>query len=216
MDFTPFPKIPRLRRETVITEKLDGTNAQIVISPTTDVDLARLAEFWTFDQMDIVSISRDRQFVMRAGSRSRWITPGKVDGKSNDNYGFAGWAQRNADELFKLGEGQHFGEWFGAGIQRGYGLAEKRFALFNTARWGEHNPNTPACCHVVPVLSRTNMAETSGIGSLPEVLEDLREYGSRAVPGFMRPEGVIVYHTASKQMFKVLLENDDTPKGQQG
>jgi hypothetical protein len=27
-DFIPFPKIPRLRRDIVITEKIDGTNVQ--------------------------------------------------------------------------------------------------------------------------------------------------------------------------------------------
>jgi hypothetical protein len=29
----------------------------------------------------------------------------------------------------------------------------------------------------------------------------------------MKPEGIIVYHTASQQNFKVLLENDHQPKG---
>ena len=31
-EFQPFPKIPRLSREIVITEKIDGTNAQILIT----------------------------------------------------------------------------------------------------------------------------------------------------------------------------------------
>ena len=31
MDFVPYPKTPRLKREVTVTEKLDGTNAQIVI-----------------------------------------------------------------------------------------------------------------------------------------------------------------------------------------
>lgn len=209
MEFTPFPKIPRLRRETIITEKLDGTNAQVVIS--------RVPVLCGLDPGAIETVVDETdfnyRFEMRAGSRSRWITPGKVDGKSNDNYGFAGWVQRNAGELFKLGEGQHFGEWWGNGIQRGYGLAEKRFSLFNTARWGAHNPNTPACCSVVPVLSRPGLLE-SGSGSIADTLDELRASGSVAAPGFMRPEGIIVYHTSSKQMFKVLLENDDKPKGQ--
>jgi len=30
-EFIPMPKIPRLMREMVITEKLDGTNASILI-----------------------------------------------------------------------------------------------------------------------------------------------------------------------------------------
>ena len=31
--FVPFPKMARLRRDILITEKIDGTNAQIVIVP---------------------------------------------------------------------------------------------------------------------------------------------------------------------------------------
>jgi hypothetical protein len=173
MEFIPFPKIPRLKREVVITEKLDGTNAQVVI--TEDGDLL-------------------------TGSRNRWITP------ESDNYGFARWAQGNRDELLKLGPGQHFGEWYGQGIQRGYGLNEKRFALFNTARWGAHN-EPPQCCEVVPLLYTGTMEQVE------QALESLRAYGSVAVPGFMNPEGIIVYHTAARSLFKVLLENDETPKG---
>jgi hypothetical protein len=45
------------------------------------------------------------------------------------------------------------------------------------------------------------------------VLWGLRGNGSKAVPGFMNPEGIIAYHTASKQNFKVLIENDHLPKG---
>jgi hypothetical protein len=193
MNFVPYPKTPRLKRDVVITEKIDGTNAQVVIT--------RPAGGEAHDRYCI--ISDDEQWVMRVGSRTRWITPGK----DTDNFGFAAWCRDNADELFKLGEGQHFGEWYGQGIQRGYGLDHKRFALFNTARWGKHNANTPACCHVVPVLSMRQDV------SVDDVVTELRSSGSSAVPGFMNPEGVIVYHSAAKQCFKVLLENDHLPKG---
>jgi hypothetical protein len=197
MEFIAYPKTPRLKREIVITEKLDGTNAQVVITHGSFED--------DLDDTTIIAASGDEVdlLIMRVGSRTRWITPGKT----TDNYGFAGWCLDNADELFKLGVGQHFGEWYGQGIQRNYGLDHRRFALFNTARWGAHNPNTPACCEVVPVI---------GVGSMADVdmaLERLKNVGSYAVPGFMNPEGIIAYHSASKQNFKVLLENDDQPKG---
>ena len=52
----------------------------------------------------------------------------------------------------ELGVGQHFGEWWGFGIQRGYGLHERRFSLFNTGRWSDPAVR-PACCGVVPVLA---------------------------------------------------------------
>src|SRR4051812_15171611 len=64
-----------------------------------------------------------------AGSRSQWL----ID---SDNYGFGRWVKDNADDLAAmLGPGTHFGEWFGQGIQRGYGLGEKRFYLFQTGRY---------------------------------------------------------------------------------
>ncbi len=172
MEFKEFPKMPRLSREVIVTEKIDGTNAQ-------------------------VCITEDGRIL--AGSRTRWITP------EADNFGFAAWVRDNADDLAKLGPGIHFGEWWGAGIQRRYGLAEKRFSLFNVARWGD---SRPACCDVVPVLYRglfcTSVVE--------QCISDLRQNGSRAAPGFMRPEGVVVFHVAGNVGFKKTLEKDEVPK----
>ena len=137
-----------------------------------------------------------------AGSRTRWITP------EDDNYGFARWVQTHHDELLALGPGHHFGEWWGAGIQRRYGLTEKRFSLFNSARWSAENPQ-PACCHVVPVLANGLASEVD----VYAVLENLRVTGSVAAPGFMNPEGIVIYHVASRNLYKMTLERDHEPKG---
>lgn len=174
-DFIPFQKIPRLRRGCVITEKIDGTNAQVVIGEDGSV---------------------------RAGSRNRWISVG------DDNYGFAYWVSQHEDELRGLGVGQHFGEWWGPGIQRGYGLKEKKFSLFNSGRWSDAEKR-PACCDVVPVLYAGDF--TTDI--VDQVVNGLGVTGSKASPGFMRPEGVIVFMTASNHLYKVLCENDSIPKG---
>jgi hypothetical protein len=40
------------------------------------------------------------------------------------------------------------------------------------------------------------------------VTDNLRVYGSTAAPGFMRPEGVIAYHTAAKALFKYTIEDN--------
>jgi hypothetical protein len=174
--FEDFPKIPRLRRGCVISEKIDGTNAQIYV-PEDDSPLL-------------------------VGSRNRWITP------EADNYGFARWVAEHADELRTgLGPGRHFGEWWGAGIQRRYGLAEKRFSLFNTARWNA--VNLPACCSVVPVLHDGPFTDDA----VASTMERLRTEGSVAAPGFMNPEGIVVYHIAARSLFKMTLENDEQPKG---
>ena len=37
---------------------------------------------------------------------------------------------------------------------------------------------------------------------------------SVAAPGFMKPEGVVVFHTAGNLGFKKTLEKDEVPKGQ--
>jgi len=193
MEYQPFPKIPRLKREVIITEKLDGTNAQVVLRPIAELEPTFAMEW---------GLAANNDFIMFAGSRTRWIKPGK----ETDNYSFAAWAQENATELFKLGEGQHFGEWYGRGIQRNYGLDHRRFALFNRERY-EGKDIGP--CELIPLLYK------GSIDAVNQCLQGLRTLGSVAVPGFMNPEGIIVYHTAARSMFKVLLENDSQPKGQQ-
>jgi hypothetical protein len=175
IDFVEFPKMARLTREIIITEKIDGTNAQICIT-------------------------EDGEFLV--GSRTRWITP------EDDNHGFAKWAHKNKDELLKLGVGHHFGEWWGQGIQRGYGLKEKRFSLFNVERWSD-DAVRPKCCHVVPLLWRGII----DLNVVDNLLDGMREGGSVAAPGFMNPEGVVVFHVAANHGFKKTLDNNDGHKG---
>ena len=179
--FKEFPKMSRLFRDIIITEKIDGTNASIFI-PDLPTDLPEGVK-------------------MLVGSRTRWITPG------DDNFGFAKWCKENEEELLKLGPGHHFGEWYGKGIQRGYGLDHKRFALFNTHRWG-NNPDLPSCVSVVPVLY-TGPFNTVVVDSM---ISALREHGSYAAEGFKKPEGIITFHTAANIGFKTTIEKDDTPK----
>ncbi len=143
----------------------------------------------------------DELTTMFVGSRNRWITP------EDDNYGFARWAYQNQEDLKKLGPGSHFGEWWGSGIQRRYGLDEKRFSLFNTSRWSKDGvkiPEAPDCCHVVPVLYE-GVFSTEAVDA---VLNKLATEGSVAAPGFMNPEGCVVYLQASRSLFKVTLGGD--------
>lgn len=188
IEFEPFPKLARLSRGCVITEKLDGTNAQIIIE--------RVGEYEAIDIPGSVTVRLNDDFDLyrvAAGSRTRLITPGKT----TDNFGFAGWVWDNAQELAKLGLGRHFGEWYGKGIQRGYGLTEKRFALFDTSRWPAERPR-PACVDVVPVL---HVGEFS-TRAIDDVMYRLSVSGSSAVPGFLDPEGIVIWHTASRVSFK--------------
>jgi hypothetical protein len=176
-EFKPYPKIARLRREILITEKIDGTNA-------------------------IIHVPEDPTGPVLAGSRTRWLTP-----NSKDNFGFAAWVALHAEALRVLGPGYHYGEWWGAGIQRRYGLTEKRFSLFAVDRWGDGRQPRPACCGVVPALWR------GGWEGVELALERLRAAGSVAAPGWPSPEGIVVFHRASGGLWKVTLQGDEQAKG---
>ena len=201
MEFVGFPKIPRLFRDIVITEKIDGTNAQVVI------DFVDNPEAWEAENgVPILytyceTLAGVGKIAIRAASRTRYITPEK------DNQGFAKWVLANGCELAKLGAGRHFGEWWGQGIQRNYGLKEKRFSLFNVNKWSDSLAR-PACCGVVPVLW-TGPFETDDVRN---IMVDLAMNGSAAAPGFMKPEGIVVYHTQGNVLFKSTLENDEKGK----
>jgi len=194
IEFKEFSKIGRLNREVIVTEKIDGTNGQVSIV----LHDGNSGPNW--DRTAQVTGKDGVLWDIYAGSRSKWITP------NADNFGFARWVYEHAEELLQLGEGAHFGEWWGAGIQRRYGLAEKRWSLFNVHRWAE---SRPACCHVVPVIARG-----IGFGVVEDALATLRAHGSLAAPGFMKPEGVIAFHTQSNTGFKVTLERDEEHKSQ--
>lgn len=166
IEFKPWPKIIRIenKRKPVFTEKIDGTNACVVID-----DFGKIA----------------------AQSRNRLICP------NNDNYGFAKWVQDNKEDLLTLGPGHHYGEWWGRGIGRNYGQTERFFSLFNTRRWGPHNPNTPKCCNVVPILPVSNTLEA---------IEYLRDNGSLLIPGWIKPEGAVMYEPDTDTYFKIIMD----------
>lgn len=166
-EFVGWPKIPRINR----------IFGRCIISEKIDGTNAHVK----IDNGEIVAV----------GSRKRWITV------ENDNFGFAAWVKENEQELLKLGDGHHFGEWYGSGIQRGYGLTEKRWALFNSLRWNDQNPNRPQCCDCVPILHQGDFS----FEILKEVQENLWNTGSFLVSG-QKPEGVIVYFSEMDQLAK--------------
>jgi len=168
-EFKKWPKIPRGGPLTVtITEKIDGTNACIIIQ-----------------EGEIVGIQ----------SRRIFITPEK------DNYGFARWVGENKKELLSLGEGYHYGEWAGHGIQKNpLGLDKKYFFLFNTYRWNDSCQGKPDCCKVVPVLYQGELNP----GIIPTILNNMRKRESDVVQ-----EGVVVYHHACRSYTKHTVKTPD-------
>ena len=122
VDFEAWPKIPReVLGDVMITEKMDGTNACVIIQDG-----------------EIVGVQ----------SRKRMLNLGK----DSDNYGFAQHVFDNQEKFLALGEGRHYGEWAGLGIQgTPHCIPDKRFFLFNARRWGAHN-TPPEGIYVVALL----------------------------------------------------------------
>lgn len=165
VEFKPWPKILRPRNMLItITEKMDGTNACVIIQ---------------------------NGKVVGAQSRSRLIT---VD---NDNFGFAQFVEDNKEDLAKLGDGYHYGEWVGPGIQKNrHNLEEKTFYLFNTLRPEE---TIPECVKVVRVLYHGENSDKV----IATVYEDLRN-----VEGY-KPEGVVVYNHTTHGFVKYTYANQE-------
>lgn len=216
MTYPAFGKIPRLNRPVVISEKIDGTNGLICIAvEDEDIPLDAVC-------LDYVAVGGVGYSVF-AGSRNRWLSTEK----GADNHGFAAWVEANAQALAEtLGEGHHYGEWWGQGIQRNYGLTEKRFSLFNTHRWQSLDvkdvyPNRPEQLDVVPILYQGPMHTPHAsalrshemVNRVDNALEGLRQHGSKAAPGFMNPEGIVIYHTAGGHYYKATIVGDEGRKG---
>lgn len=202
MEFQAWPKTPRLFRPIVITEKIDGTNAAVIITGQQHPEIKN-------DGTELFVTVDGGHFAIGAQSRKRLITP------ASDNFGFASWVAKNADSLVRdLGVGRHYGEWWGSGVQRGYGLqkGQKLFSLFNVNRYA--GPFETPELRTVPTLYTHNTFDERVIR---RTLEELQATGSKASYDegvrFNNPEGIIVFHTAANSVFKVTY--DDGPKGEE-
>lgn len=120
--FEGFQKIARLKRDCIITEKIDGTNAQVFI---------------TDDGNSIAFASRTRWLSHgndNAGFRAWGMANMDELIKLGPGHHFGEWWGSGIQRRYDLKDG------------------EKRFSLFNTGRWAGGNFIPPACCGVVPVL----------------------------------------------------------------
>lgn len=215
--FEGWPKTQRLSNTTIaITEKIDGTNAAVVIERT-EPGSARYLD--SPGAAVLVQCGENEWYEIAAQSRKRLIRVG------DDNFGFARWVLDNAHELVELlGPGRHFGEWWGQGIQRGYGMSHKVFSLFNQHRWfkiaEQREDWKPRASRIhmtaVPLL----YAGTLDLAVVDYAVELLRQTGSVAPrewvfdPSFQKAEGVVTYFPHLDVRLKSFVENDTTPKGE--
>lgn len=224
VEFKPWPKIARWKRDIIISEKIDGTNASVWVDRFTH-EMLEETDSQIPNQVEalqaMANAGKAVEFetpadgaitFVRAGSRTGFIWPGK------DNHGFSNWVWTHAESLTRLGPGSHFGEWYGSKIQRTYGMDHKRFALFNVGRWsgalGDQEP--PPCCDVVPVLYKGPMTLPHGEDAVDFWIRKLAYAGSEAegAHGFKQPEGIIIFHTAGQTLHKVTIDGDEN-KGPQ-
>ena len=66
----------------------------------------------------------------------------------------------------------------------------------------------PACCSVVPVLFEGDF----NTENILVTMNHLEYEGSIAAPGFMDPEGVVIFHKHSNSLFKKTFDFDDKGK----
>lgn len=194
-DFAEFPKIARLSRECVVTEKIDGTNGQIFIG-------------------------QDGEFLI--GSRTRWITPQddnhgfarwatehreELMGLGAGRH-FGEWWGSGIQRGYNLPKGEKRWSLFNVIRWCAHGEEPQRIVTAGP-RIEKYQQVAPACCHLVPVLARgifdTKLVE--------EALEELCLSGSAAYPGFGKPEGVVCFHMAGNVGFKKTIEKDEEWKG---
>jgi hypothetical protein len=141
---------------------------------------------------------KDGTLDLLVGSRTRWITP------EDDNFGFAAFVQANREAFIRLlGPGVHFGEWAGPGINSGEGLTQKTFVLFDFWKYPPERELPPQTT-VVPLLYRGPLDATK----IEKAMDDLKTNGSKLVPGFMRPEGVVVNVAGTR--YKKVFEAEET------
>lgn len=194
VEFKEWPKIPRGGKgETVtITEKIDGTNACVIVEET-------------YRGPVVVGVQSRNQLLADADNDEMELEI------TSDNYGFAAWVKANQEELAKLGPGYHYGEWAGPGIQKNpHNLEKKTFFLFNSERWRDGRQERPAGVECVPVLY-----EGAVIADIPEehrisanmidVTMD-RLWNSAKEKGY-HPEGIVIWYHKTRRYEKVTFEN---------
>jgi hypothetical protein len=90
-------------------------------------------------------------------------------------------------------------------------MSEKVFSLFNVNRWHQKLDQLPNCVRLVPTLYRGEFCSSA----VDLALLRLHVEGSAAAPGFKLPEGIIIFHDASRQLFKKTCKDDACGKGNQ-
>lgn len=214
LTFEAWPKIPRWSNETVtVTEKIDGTNAALIILPYSPDHEGMIQEGYAKTFGEILDDNTAKMYTFATQSRKRFIKPGK----DTDNAGFAGWAWERAVELINtLGYGKHYGEWWGRGIQRGYGMDTKVFSLFRPWRYADTVDFVTPPVDGLDIVPTLYAGGAEGLLTTSLILATLEREGSKAAPGYMRPEGIIIQSALTQSTYKAFTWDDGLPKSAKG
>ncbi len=177
MEFIKYLKTKRFTSNIIITEKIDGTNAQLV---------------WDEDHQ-----------ILRCGSRNRYLNYSYEP----DNFGFAAWVDKNREVLtkyFKDFDYPIYGEWWGKGIQRGYEVDQKYFSIFHTGLFGDKIPQELYNIGVryVPVLYEGLNVDDP----IHTIYHQLFDQGSKLKYNYMNPEGICIFFKDTGTIFKMTYE----------
>lgn len=190
MEFEAFPKIPRLNRGMVITEKIDGTNACVAFSD---------------DGSEMLVQSRKRAITPDADNAgfAHWCC------ENRDSL----WSDLGPGRHFGEWWGQKIQRGYGLDHKR-FSLFNTSRWYQNLSEGGSggrivrsfETPNLG----VVPLLHEGPFDHQW----IDEWVTKLAEEGS-LLPGAegYSAEGVVVFLPAASQLFKVMCRNDDVPKG---
>lgn len=183
VEFKEWPKIPRGTGESMtITEKIDGTNACVIVEET-------------YRGPVVVGVQSRTQLLANADNDEMELTI------TSDNFGFADWVKKNQDELAKLGPGYHYGEWAGPGIQKNHhNLEHKTLFLFNSDRWRDGRAPRPAGVECVPILYEG----PADRNKIQETMDNL--WASAKEKGY-HPEGVVIWFHKGRRYEKITFEN---------
>lgn len=184
--FKPFPKITRYTRPRLghITEKMDGTNACVIVEGGQVVG------------------AQSRNRLLTSLSHNSFGEPFFQD--HGENHGFAHWVKTNKDKLALLGDGYHYGEWCGPGINGNrHNLTEKVFYHFNPFRYRDTDfKEYEAGISFVRVLFEGEITD--------EVVKRTAEAHWDSIHDvFYKPEGVMIYYHDFKTTLKFTYDNPE-------
>lgn len=188
-EFRPFPKMARLSRECIITEKVDGTNACIFI---------------------------DDEGVIKAGSRTRWVTT-KDDNFGfarwvEDHHDelltlgpgrhFGEWWGKGIQRGYLVPDKRlalfNTIRWCPHGVQ------PQVIPSSDPRAPTKMQDVLPPCCGLVPVLWRGEF-DTRAVDA---VLSSMLLHGSAIAPLFKNPEGIVAFHVGANIGFKKTFGGD--------